>query len=216
MTKTIFIAFFQKIIFPLSIALAGWQGTNGQTGKIGLIDVDSIVAHSRIGDSSRTFIKRLLIEEEKQFKDSFALFEKKYALFVKKTETIQWSKKHQDRDARRLRRMQQKLECMDHFRVSLELLYEEELKYYISEELRRHIAEVKKKAGVAIIVTHKPVYSGSDNAKEESPFIPLTNLFIRVVEENTDFLRHWSSFREQFLVKMAALKLNMYQHCFNN
>ncbi len=212
--KSSVVASKKKILLLL---LLGYMSYGlGQSVNIGLIDVDSIVANSRIADSSFFLFERLMRQEELSFRDSFEVFEKEYAQFVLKTETDHTRSAYQKKKVQRLRQLQQRLECMDHLMVGIELLFEEELQFFVSEELRRHTPQVKKEADVALIVTHQPIYHDSDNEKEQSTFQSLNRIFIQVLEGSQTFPVRWRGFQEQLLVKIAALKWNMHEHCFNN
>jgi hypothetical protein len=112
--------------------------------------------------------------------------------------------------------MNHRLYCMEHLATSIDLFYEEEFRYFVLEELREHTPKVKNMAQVSVIVTHKPLYISSENEQEELFLLPLNQLFIQVVQNSVGFRHRWAEFRQQMTVKIAALKLNMYQHCFNN
>lgn len=201
------------------------SGLKGQSADIGLISVDSIVEHSQIGDSSTAFINKILTEEQQAFRDSFARFQAVYDRLLRESTAVAGEsgkdplivRKKREKSTRQIQHMSQKLHCMEHLSTSIELLYEEELQYFVSEELRKHTEKVKNLAQVSVIVTHNPLhYMASENEKEEFFFLHLNQLFIDVVQNSSDFRQRWAGFKQQMIVKFAALKLNMYQHCFNN
>ncbi len=199
-------------------------GLKSQSADIGLISVDSIVAHSQIGDSSTAFIQKVLMEEQQIFRDSFERFQADYDRLLRESGALTKepgnnsakAQKSREKRTRQIQHVSQKLYCMEHLATSMELLYEEELQYFVSEELRKYTEEVKKIAEVSVIVTHKPLYMTSENEQEEIFFLHLNQLFINVVQNSIDFRHRWAGFKQQMIVKFAALKLNMYQHCFNN
>lgn len=184
---------------------------------IGVINVDSIVENSLIGDSSTTFINGLLSYEQKAFRDSFELFDAVYSSLMKEASAKTFfSQKQGSENMKHIKQMSQRLSCMEHLATSIELLYEEELRYFVSEELRRHTEKVKQIAQVNFIVTHKGLNKASVNEQEEFSFLSLNQLFINVVQNSAEFQRRWQGFKQQITLKIAALKLNMHQHCFNN
>lgn len=187
-----------------------------QSADIGLISVDSIVENSRIGDSSQTFINQILVREQKVFRDSFELFEAMYSKLKDTAEKSAFPKKYWDKQRERIQEMQHRLYCMEHLATIIELLYEEEFRYFVLEELRKHTPEVKNIAQVNVIVTHRPLYIASENEEETFFLLSLNQLFIEVVQNSIDFRHRWADFKQQMTVKIAALRLNMYQHCFNN
>ena len=202
--------------FAFLFILSSTLSLSGQSSDIGLISVDSIVENSLIGDSSVTFIEKTLIKEQKIFRDSFERFEKEYSKLLEESRRVVIAPKPWNKKIESIQHMNQRLTCMEHLATSIELLYEEELRYFISDELRRHTPKVKELAQVSVIVTHRPLFSASENMKEEFFFVPLNQLFINAVQNSTPFRQRWSAFRKQMIVKIAALKVNMYQHCFNN
>lgn len=202
--------------FLLLLTFGCGLNASAQSSDIGLISVDSIVQYSQIGDSSRTFINRVIAEEQKVFRDSFELFERMYSQLRIEAEKTSFPQQYWDQQRQRIQQMNNRLYCMEHLVTSIELLYEEELRYFVSEELRKHTEKVKELAQVSIIVTHKPLYVSSENEQEEFFFLPLNQLFINVVQSSREFPTRWADFKQQMIVKIAALKLNMYQHCFNN
>jgi hypothetical protein len=187
-----------------------------QSADIGLISVDSIVQNSQIGDSSRTFIYQVLAKEQKIFRDSFELFHTMYSKLKESSEQSSFPKRFWETQRKRIQEMNHRLYCMEHLATSIELFYEEEFRYFVLEELREHTPKVKNMAQVSVIVTHKPLYISSENEQEAFFLLPLNQLFIQVVQNSVGFRHRWAEFRQQMTVKIAALKLNMYQHCFNN
>jgi hypothetical protein len=187
-----------------------------QSADIGLISVDSIVENSQIGDSSRTFVNGILSKEQQIFRDSFELFEAMHSKWKEASEQSAFPDRYWKQHRERIQEMNHRLYCMEHLATSIELLYEEEFRYFVSEELRKHTPHVKNMAQVSVIVTHKPLYTASENEKEASFLLPLNQIFIKVVQNSLGFRQRWAGFKQQMTVKIAALKLNMYQHCFNN
>ncbi len=213
---TVFIRHLLNLsLFPVLIFFST-QKSKAQSELIGIINVDSIVENSLIGDSTNMLMDKLLTTELKHFRDTFEVFQAEYSRLLNERPNSFFYKNNLDKKSERLWQMEKHLACMEHLALSIELLFDEQLPYFVSDVLRNHTEEVKKQSNISLIVTHKPLFYNSENEKEEIFFISLNQTFINVVQNSIDFKRYWRAFKKQILVKIAALKLNMYQHCFNN